>query len=316
MIEPAGKPRIAASLADTSVWAIQPEIVAGLSSLEVSGRRADGGTDVLLALTDPSAEWPTPYLLKTPRRLARGTEVFVMARSKATMPGLMRVRLSQVLEASMTTLRSWGIGIAVVAALSSSLSAQWPAHPTPNVPRNRRRQTQPARARAAHTRRQAGSVRHLGEPGLAESRQRRQRDRWLTGHAGSVAARTGTLLRHRIGCARRSAISAFGRCAQEAAHGRQHEGQPRRALPADGQHAAAQPSAAAKDHPDTRPHRDPVRGQRRASGRSSPTAGRCPATIRSRGGLATPPASGKATRWSCDRAGSEMAGGSTSTAVR
>ena len=39
--------------ADTTVWAIQPEIVAGLSSLEVSARRPDGGTDVLLALTEP-----------------------------------------------------------------------------------------------------------------------------------------------------------------------------------------------------------------------------------------------------------------------
>ena len=61
------------------MWAIQPEIVAGLSTLEVSARRPDGGTDVLLALTDPSAEWPTPYLLKTPRLLSRGTEVFVVA---------------------------------------------------------------------------------------------------------------------------------------------------------------------------------------------------------------------------------------------
>ena len=60
--------------ADTTVWAIQPEIVAGLSSLEVSARRPDGGTDVLLALTEPSPDWPTPYLLKTPRRLARGSE--------------------------------------------------------------------------------------------------------------------------------------------------------------------------------------------------------------------------------------------------
>ena len=60
-----GRTRITA---DTTVWAIQPEIVAGLSSLEVSARRPDGGTDVLLALTDPSPDWPTPYLLKTPRR--------------------------------------------------------------------------------------------------------------------------------------------------------------------------------------------------------------------------------------------------------
>jgi hypothetical protein len=80
---------------DTRVWAIQPEIVPGLSSLEVSARRPDGGTDVLLALTEPSVEWPTPYLLKTPRLLARGTEVFVVARSSAGQPRPVRVRISK-----------------------------------------------------------------------------------------------------------------------------------------------------------------------------------------------------------------------------
>jgi hypothetical protein len=80
---------------DTRVWAIQPEIVAGLSTLEVSARRPDGGTDVLLALTDPSLEWPTPYLLKTPRLLSRGTEVFVVARSSNAQSRQVRVRLSR-----------------------------------------------------------------------------------------------------------------------------------------------------------------------------------------------------------------------------
>jgi hypothetical protein len=81
--------------ADTRVWAIQPEIVAGLSTLEVSARRPDGGTEVLLALTDPSPEWPTPYLLKTPRLLSRGTEVFVVARSTNAQSRQVRVRLSR-----------------------------------------------------------------------------------------------------------------------------------------------------------------------------------------------------------------------------
>jgi hypothetical protein len=80
---------------DTVVWAIQPEIVPGLSSIEVSARRPDGGTEVLLALTDPSIEWPTPYLLKTPRRLGRGTDVFVVARSAASLPRLLRVRIGK-----------------------------------------------------------------------------------------------------------------------------------------------------------------------------------------------------------------------------
>ena len=80
---------------DTHVWAIQPEIVAGLSTLEVSARRPDGGTEVLLALTDPSPEWPTPYLLKTPRLLSRGTEVFVVARSTNAQSRQVRVRMSR-----------------------------------------------------------------------------------------------------------------------------------------------------------------------------------------------------------------------------
>ena len=80
---------------DTFVWAIQPELVPGLSSVEVSARRPDGGTDVLLALTEPSIEWPTPYLLKTPRRLARGTEVFVVARTSGSLPPRFRVRIGQ-----------------------------------------------------------------------------------------------------------------------------------------------------------------------------------------------------------------------------
>jgi hypothetical protein len=80
---------------DTRVWAIQPEIVPGLSSLEVSARRPDGGTDVLLALVNPSIEWPTPYLLKTPRLLTRGTELFVVARSFEGQTRQVRVRVSR-----------------------------------------------------------------------------------------------------------------------------------------------------------------------------------------------------------------------------
>jgi hypothetical protein len=80
---------------DTRVWAIQPENIVGVSRLEVSARRPDGGTDVLLALTDPSTDWPTPYLLKTPRLLGRGTEVFVVARSTNAQSRQVRVRLSR-----------------------------------------------------------------------------------------------------------------------------------------------------------------------------------------------------------------------------
>jgi hypothetical protein len=77
------------------VWAIQPEIVAGLSSLEVSARRPDGGTDVLLALNEPSVEWPTPYLLKTPHLLVRDTELFVVARVSTPTTRPVRVRIGK-----------------------------------------------------------------------------------------------------------------------------------------------------------------------------------------------------------------------------
>jgi hypothetical protein len=80
---------------DIRVWAIQPEIIPGLTSLEVSARRPDGGTDVLLALNQPSVEWPTPYLLKTPHLLVRGTELFVVARSSRALSRPVRVRVSK-----------------------------------------------------------------------------------------------------------------------------------------------------------------------------------------------------------------------------
>ncbi len=56
------------------------------------------------------------------------------------------------------------------------------------------------------------------------------------------------------------------------AHGGQPEEQSRRAVPADGIDAAAPASAAAQDRADPGPHRDHVRGQRRACDRSSRTA--------------------------------------------
>src|SRR5436190_22938694 len=47
-------------IADTHVLALRPEIPAGLSSIEVSARRPDGGTDVLLFAKDFPRDWPAP----------------------------------------------------------------------------------------------------------------------------------------------------------------------------------------------------------------------------------------------------------------
>jgi hypothetical protein len=67
-----GSARLAA---DATIWAIAPEIPSGTRSMELSARRPDGSTEVLLLVERPFAEWPTPYLFKSPVRLARGTEL-------------------------------------------------------------------------------------------------------------------------------------------------------------------------------------------------------------------------------------------------
>jgi hypothetical protein len=60
---------------DTTIWALAPETPAGTQSLELSARRPDGSTQVLLLVERPFADWPTPYMLKSPVRLTRGTEL-------------------------------------------------------------------------------------------------------------------------------------------------------------------------------------------------------------------------------------------------
>jgi hypothetical protein len=67
---------------DTRVWAVKPDIDGQVVSLEVSARRADGGTDILLYARDASAEWPTPYILKQPILIRRGSQITMVARTK------------------------------------------------------------------------------------------------------------------------------------------------------------------------------------------------------------------------------------------
>jgi hypothetical protein len=78
---------------DTSVLALRPDIVPGLSSLEVAARTPDGGTEVLLLLQNPSPDWPTPYILKTPVELPRGTELSLVAHVEASATPVRSVRL-------------------------------------------------------------------------------------------------------------------------------------------------------------------------------------------------------------------------------
>jgi hypothetical protein len=74
--------------ADTHAAALRIEPAPGVKSVEISERRADGTTQVLLFAKDIPADWPTPYILKDPVLLRRGSVLSVTAYSgtvKATI---------------------------------------------------------------------------------------------------------------------------------------------------------------------------------------------------------------------------------------
>ncbi len=76
--------------ADAYALALRPEIGAGVKSVEVSARKPDGGTEILLFAKDIPLDWPTPYVFKEPVLLRRGTVLSVTAYS--AQPG--RIRLT------------------------------------------------------------------------------------------------------------------------------------------------------------------------------------------------------------------------------
>jgi len=65
--------------ADTSVVALRPELQPGVKTIEFSARKPDGSTEILLFATDIPIDWPTPYILKEPVALPRGTVLSVTA---------------------------------------------------------------------------------------------------------------------------------------------------------------------------------------------------------------------------------------------
>lgn len=65
--------------ADIDVLSLRPHLRPGIATMEVAARLPDGSTDVLLVLRQPSPAWPTPYILKAPRRLPRGAQITVVA---------------------------------------------------------------------------------------------------------------------------------------------------------------------------------------------------------------------------------------------
>ena len=69
---------------DMRIWALRPDIDGDVASLEVTARRPDGGTDILLYARDVSSRWPTPFILKQPLQLRRGTRLSFVAWPKDT----------------------------------------------------------------------------------------------------------------------------------------------------------------------------------------------------------------------------------------
>jgi hypothetical protein len=68
--------------ADTRIWALRPEVDVDAVSVELTARRPDGVTDILLYARDARTEWPTPYIFKEPRLVPRGSKLSFVARVK------------------------------------------------------------------------------------------------------------------------------------------------------------------------------------------------------------------------------------------
>ena len=82
--------------ADTYALALRPEMASGVTSIEVSARRPDGGTDILLFAKDIPADWPTPYIFAEPVLLPRGTVLSVTAYSTGgPQPATLRLTVSR-----------------------------------------------------------------------------------------------------------------------------------------------------------------------------------------------------------------------------
>jgi hypothetical protein len=64
---------------DMALLALRPDLVPGLTSVEVAAHRADGGTDILLFAKNIPQAWPTPYIFKDPVVVRRGTRLSVTA---------------------------------------------------------------------------------------------------------------------------------------------------------------------------------------------------------------------------------------------
>jgi hypothetical protein len=84
--------------ADMDVLALRPEILPGVDSIEVSSRRPDGGTDILLYAKDLAIDWPAPFLFKESVVLRKGAILTMTAymNPKAPLPTAYRLTVSRV----------------------------------------------------------------------------------------------------------------------------------------------------------------------------------------------------------------------------
>jgi hypothetical protein len=65
--------------ADTDALALRVESGTGMQSVEVSARKPDGTTEVMLFEKNIRPDWPTPYIFKKPVLLPRGSDLSVVA---------------------------------------------------------------------------------------------------------------------------------------------------------------------------------------------------------------------------------------------
>jgi hypothetical protein len=75
---------------DTRAVQMRLEMPPGVKSVEVSARKPDGGTDVLLFAKDIATDWPTPYIFKDPVSLRRGSILSVTSYGAAVKLTLSR----------------------------------------------------------------------------------------------------------------------------------------------------------------------------------------------------------------------------------
>lgn len=83
---------------DMDVLALRPEILPGVESLEVSSRRPDGGTDILMFAKNLAVDWPSPLIFKQPVVLRKGAVLSMTAyvNSQTPPPSSYRLTVSRV----------------------------------------------------------------------------------------------------------------------------------------------------------------------------------------------------------------------------